>query len=88
MNSNARLTYKSKKFKDGSFSELNMLKKNLIQQGYNAADLHVGYACAKGFFYCKSCENKVINPPSDWYQGTEFWKCKTCGQINYIIIKS
>jgi len=79
----ARLTIRDKKYKDGSFSELNRLKKIMIQNGYSKSVIHVGYARAKGTYYCKACECQVINPESDWYQGKEFWRCK-CKQINFI----
>jgi len=81
----ARLTLRDKKYKDGSFSDLNRLKNEMIQNGYQRSALHVGYARAKGTFYCKTCENQVVNPESDWYKEVEYWNCK-CGQINYIII--
>jgi len=79
----ARLTILGKKFKDGSFPELYRLKNKMVQNGYSRSVIHVGYARAKGTYYCKSCEKQVINPESDWYQGVEFWKC-TCNKINYI----
>ena len=79
----ARLTILGKKFKDGSFPELYRLKNKMVQNGYSRSVIHVGYARAKGTYYCKSCEKQVINPESDWYQGVEFWKC-TCKQINFI----
>jgi len=82
----ARLSIRGKKYKDGSFSELNRLLNELVQNGYLRSVLHVGYARATGTYYCKTCENQVINPASDWYQNTEYWKCK-CGQINYIILQ-
>jgi len=82
----ARLFLRNKRHEDGSFPAMNKLKTTMIRQGYPEADLHVGYAVAKGLFYCKKCETKVINPPSDFYKGAEFWICK-CGQINYIIIE-
>jgi len=79
----ARLTFRNKKQNEGTFAEMNFLKKRYIQEGYSKSQLHVGYACHKGIVYCHNCGEQVVNPYNDWYQGKEFWRCK-CKQINFI----
>lgn len=82
-NIQARLFINSIRYKDGTFPAMNKLKTDLTRQGYSKEIIHVGYAVAKGVFYCASCYLKVINPPSDFYGKDEFWRCK-CGKINFI----
>lgn len=79
----ARLFLRGKRHSDGSFPAMTALKRNMISNGFKEADLHVGYAVAKGLFYCKKCGEKVKDPQSDFYQNDEYWKCK-CNQINFV----
>jgi len=79
----ARLFINGTRHKDGTFPAMNHLKTDLVRQGYPKENLHVGYAIAKGIFYCVACEVQSINPPSDFYGKDEFWRCK-CGKINFI----
>lgn len=79
----ARLFMRQQRYADGTFPAMNYLKKDLNRQGVPLTDMHVGYAVAKGTFYCAACEDQVVNPPSDFYQKAEFWRCK-CGKINYV----
>jgi len=79
----ARLFVRKKRYKDGSFQAMNHLKTDLNRQGYPLNDLHVGYARAKGIFYCKNCGVMAKDPDSDFYQNNEYWICE-CKQINYV----
>jgi len=82
-NIQARLFLRGIRYKDGTFPAMNHLKTDLVRQGYAKENIRVGYAVAKGTFYCVACEAQVINPPSDFYGTDEFWRCK-CNKINYI----
>jgi hypothetical protein len=79
----ARLTLRNKQEETGTFQEMNALRNRMIRNGYPPLQLHVGYAVAKGTFYCKACGEIVKDPENDFYEGHEFWRCK-CKQINYI----
>jgi len=79
----ARLTLRGREEGKGTFQEMNSMRNKMIRNGYPERQLHVGYAVAKGTFYCKKCEVQVKYPENDFYEGHEFWRCN-CGQINYI----
>ena len=79
----ARLTLRGREEKKGTFAAMNAKRNGMICAGYNASQLEVHYAVAKGTFMCKKCEVMVKDPENDFYQGGEFWRCN-CGQINYI----
>ena len=83
MEKRARLTLKGKEVDTGSFAAMNTLRNEMKRHGFPEYQMHVGYATAKGFFYCKNCQKQVLNPENYFYGEHEYWRC-TCNQINYI----
>ncbi len=69
---------------DKSFPIQQMVKKDLISQGFKKERIQIHYPHLSGVGRCCNCFGLDYKPYLNVYQGSEYWICTKCKKFNYI----